>query len=371
MKKLLKFAGLILVVAVLSFGVSLWWSQRGTAPEQDTALVGNSLIDRFIAPVSDYFSDQKGSIKLTNEEASFAFLIPSREEVRYYVPRSGEIKSINLIKPKEKAKVVTTIKPRAIGITWSLDGTQLIATYGTDHITTNLTTGISKTLDRKITEPKFATTTDQVAYLYFDSEAKTGAISIADAQFKDFKNILKTRLKNWELQWSNERRLSLLATSAETKLTSLFLLDIAKGELTSVLDSRINLSTNWSPDGNRLLYSRQTRSGLELYYIDMASNRTVQMKLYSMASKCAWGSDNTTLYCAIPEKAAKPDDFNGSDDRFVKIDTAHPEKSPETLFTTADASFVDAREVLYAPIQQALIFKNFKDGRLYLLSLAK
>ena len=363
MKKFLKFAALILVVAGASFGISLWWSSRGTSV----------VIDRFSEASAEHtpVAAAKGSIKLTSEEASFAFLIPSREEVRYYVGRTGEIKSIGLAKPGSKAKLVATIKPRAIALTWSPDGTQVIATYGSDHITTNLATGTSQTLDRKITAPEFARNSNQVAYVYFDPTTTTGSIAVADAQFKNFKNILKTRLKNWELQWSNERRLSLIATAADTKLDTLFLLDVDHGTLEALLDSKTNLSTNWAPDGNRVLYSRQTRKGLELFLFDIATHRNTQLNLPGVASKCAWTPDSQTLYCAIPGKPLKPTDLNSSDDTFVRIDPAHLGKPPQTLSTAADASFVDAREMIYAPIQQSLIFKNFKDGRLYMLSLAQ
>ena len=118
MKKLLKFGGIILVVAGVSFGASLWWSQRGTGLPVT--------IDRFSdADAKDEAvlaaSATKGSVKLTNDDASFAFFIPSREEVRYYTSRTGEIKSLDLKNRSAKAKVVATIKPRAIALTWSPD----------------------------------------------------------------------------------------------------------------------------------------------------------------------------------------------------------------------------------------------------------
>lgn len=368
MKKILKFALLIIIVAGASFGVSLWWSQRGQSVVINRFSDANANTANSLTQVT---TSAQGSVKLTNDDASFPFFIPNRGEVRYYVSRTGEIKSLDLRKLSAKAKVVATIKPRAIALTWSPDGTQVIATYGSDHIAINLTSGISRTLDRKISAPEFSRNSDQVAYAYFDPETAAGSIAIADTQFKDFKNILKTRLKNWELQWNNERRLSLIATTATTKLNTLFLLDIDHGALETLLDSKINLEANWAPNGNTLLYSRQTRRGLELSLFSVATRHDTQLNFPGTASKCAWTPDSQTLYCAVPGKPMQLDDLNSSDDTFVKIDVTHPEKSPETFFTAADASFVDAREMLYAPVQQALIFRNFKDGRLYMLSLAK
>lgn len=362
MKKLLKFTGLLILVAGLSFGASMWWSRR----------VEPVVIDRFNSASAEYVpSTTKGSVKLTNEEASFSFLIPGREELRYYVSRTGEIKSVNLQKLTDKPKLVATIKPRAIALTWSPDGTRVIATYGSDHIATNLATGVSTTLDRKITAPEFARDSNQVAYLYFDPKTEIGNIAIADAQFNNFKSIIKTRLKNWELQWSTGRRLSLIATAADTKLNTLFLLDTDNGSLESLVDSKSHLETNWSPDGNYVLYSRLARKGLELFLYDVIGKNNTQLKLPGIASKCAWTPDSKILYCAVPEKPIQPSDSNGSEDTFVKINPANPSASPEKIYAAADASFVDARELHYAPIQQAIVFKNFKDGRLYLLPLAR
>ena len=225
MKSVLKFVGIILVVALVSFGVSVMVarSKKATVP-----------LTRFEEP-SEYRASDNRPVKLTGEEANFAFLMPDKTELRYYHARTGEIKKIDLVK-RGSATVVATIKPRALSMTWAPDGSELIAEYSDQYLYANLSTGASKALGKNIFNPAFSKTSHDVAYVYFNDATGEGNISIADSQFKNYKNILKTRLKNWELQWNTERRLSLIATVAATKLESFFVLDTEKIGLIQLLD---------------------------------------------------------------------------------------------------------------------------------------
>ena len=349
MKKTLKFLVFLLVVAILSLGASVLWSRNKNS---DSAPIS----ERFNG-TAEYKPVQKGSIALTTETASFPMLIESRQEIRYYHSRTGEIKSVDLKKPG-KAKLVAKIKPQATQISWSPDGTEIIATVGGSNTYVNLATGVSKQLAKTIINPSFSHDSNQVAYLYFNDTTGTGTISIADSQFKNFKNIVKTRLKNWEIQWNGPRRLSLIATSAETTMDSLYSTDTTDGGFDLLLDSKSSLKTNWAPDGKSLLYSRKTRKGIELFALDLDNRQSIPLGLSGTANKCAWTSDSSTLYCAITKD---------KDDSFIKIS----EVKSETLFTPVESGFVDARDLVYSPIRNALIFTNFKDGRLYELSLSR
>lgn len=363
MKKALKFILILLVVAAISFAASVFLSSKDSSSTETAADTGSSLKDRFDGTTKEYSPAAKGSTKITSDEVDFLLFLPDRQEIRYYNTRTGEIKAIKLASGNTISSVAT-IKARATALTWSPDGTEVIGIYPGESIYTNIKTNTSKTISENIINPRFSRTSSNIAYLYYNASSTDGNISIADSQFKNYKNILKTRLKNWELQWTDERRLSLIATSTTSHLNSLFLLEIATGNLESLVDSKESLETNWAPDGNQLVFSRRSRKGLELYYLNLADRSVETLNLFGRASKCAWTSDSSSLYCAIPDKALTPDGSNGSEDSFVKIATL-PLRKPEVLYTSADASFVDARDLIYSGAQHALFFKNFKDGRLY------
>ena len=349
MKKALKFFIFLVVVAIISLGASVLWSRKQDA---NTAPIS----ERFNG-TAEYTPAQKGSIALTTETASFPMLIESRQEIRYYHARTGEIKSVDLKKPTP-AKLIAKIKPQATKISWSPDGTEIIATVGGVNTYVNLSTGTSKQLAKTIINPQFSRDSNQVAYVYFNDTTGVGTISIADSQFKNFKNIIKTRLKNWEIQWNGPRRLSLIATSAETTMDSLYSTDTSTGGLDLLLDSKSSIQTNWAPDGNSLLYSRKTRKVIELFALELDSRQSVPLGLVGTANKCAWTSDSSTLYCAITKD---------KDDSFIKISAS----KVETIFSPVESGFMDARDLVYSTIRNALIFTNFKDGRLYELSLAQ
>ena len=356
MKNFLKFFLLLFAVAGISFGASLgftkWSDQRLSNDLQ------GSVLQRFNG-TQEYQPAEKGSIKLTTEEASFPHVNSNQQEVRYYHSRTGQVKSVSL-GTKQNVTLVATLKPRASDLTWSPDGTEVIASYGSELIYTNLADGTFAKLDPNITRPVFGKSSNSVAYLYFNKKTEEGNISVADSKFTTFKNLLKTRLSGWEIQWTNERKLSLLAITPAMRLTSLYLMDVTQEGLEVLIDSKSDVEINWSPNGQKLLYSRKAQNGIELFVLDLPTRAEKRLNIISVASKCGWAPDSATLYCAVPEK--------GSEDSIIKISVTGTQ---EKLFAPADIGYVNAHDITYLTAENSLLFKNFKDGRLYMLSLAK
>ena len=348
MKKILKFLGIVAIVALLAFALSVFLSRRESEPPA---------LDRF-EPGAEYQAADGHPAKITSEEASFAYALPGSTKLRYYHARSGEIKELDLLKPG-RPTLVATIKPLATYISWSHDGSELIAQVGTEYRSYNLSKNTSQVLEKNISRPVFSKTTDDVAYLYFNTATGEGTISITNSRFKEFKTILKTRLDNWEIQWNDSRRLSLIATSTTTKLDSLFLLNTQEKDLTQLIDGQGNLEARWSPDGRMLLYSYQARTGTKLFLLSLETGTTTDVSISGNASECTWTSDSTTAYCAVEQ---------GKEDSIMKIAL---DGKAELVLSPDEAGFVDARELLYVHSVPGLVFKNFKDGRLYLLKLQK
>lgn len=358
MKSALKFIALLIVVAGASFGASLWVSNHR---QQEQEVTG------FTQP-AEYHPEAKGLQKLSAEEISSFFIVAGGGEVRYYVPRSGEIRTVSLTATRP-SKLVATIKPRALSISWSADGGEVIAEYAAERIYTNLKTGQAKTLDTKIISPQFALAGQEVAYLYFDDKAGEGTISIADSNFKGFKNILRTRLKHWEIQWNGKRKLSLIATAAGTNLESLFVLDTESKGLTQLLTEQDGLDLVWSGDGERYVYSQNNGDSTKLFYMNVRDKKPVSLTIAARASSCAWASDNSSLYCGISEKTLKNSKAKNAEDAIVRIDTASRNLTPQIIIGAVDAGFVAVRSLRFVPGNQSLVFQNLKDGRLYALAL--
>lgn len=353
MKKFLKFFGIVLGVAVISFATSVWISQRNTSISND------SIIDRFDG-TEEYHPTATGLRKLSLEEVGPFYAVPNKREVRYYVPRTGEVKSITL-QGSTSSKTLITIRPRALAITWSPDGNELIAQYATDYTYADLTKGTSAPVGKHIEAPAFSKSSNEVAYLYYEKGAPSGTISIADSKFQSFKNILQTRLKNWEIQWNDKRKLSLIATAETNQLNALYVLDIDTKHLTQLINEQEDLEVSWAPDGTRLLYSRKSGKGTELFFMTMAAKTPVSLGLSIPSSKCAWGKDSIHAYCAVPDKT--------QEDAIVQLDTGPSKIIKKELLSPIDAGLIKAHDLVWVDSLQILLFKNFRDGRLYALTL--
>ena len=367
LKKLLKFFGLVVVVALASFGVSLLVSGRGGDDTQTPITGFQEEPATFKAP-----SETETTRKLTNEDASFPFLMPNGTELRYYHARSGEIKSLNLLKAEESPSVIAAVRAQASRIVWANSGIAIIATYPNQIIATNLITKTSKVLDKSITGPIYSPDGTDAAYLYFEGTSEEGTISIADVQFENFKNVLKTRLKTWELQWPRNDLLSLVARTGESlEFGSLYTLEIQNKKFIQAIDLQKNLEVLWSPDSSHVLFSRETRRGMEISLLDTATINITHLKISTRASKCVWKSDSTSLYCALPDEPLKSENLNNSEDSFIEISLDSLDTKPQELISTVDAGLIDARNLIIAPALQSMIFRNFKDGRLYSVKLSQ
>ncbi|MFN7088239.1 MAG: hypothetical protein ACK4NX_00220, partial [Candidatus Paceibacteria bacterium] len=128
------------------------------------------------------------------------------------------------------------------------------------------------------------------------------------------------------------------------------------------------LSLKPSPNGKVLLIS----SGDIISVIDANGTILATPSIRTLVEKCAWASDNETLYCAVPENiplnANLPFDFwtgdFSSSDRFVKYNYKTgqlQELKPATGF--------DVGALLVPKEENYLIFLNKTDNSLYSIRL--
>ena len=156
-------------------------------------------------------------------------------------------------------------------------------------------------LPNNVLSPAFSPYSNDVAYVYFDDETGQGNISVADSNFQSYKNLLKTRIKGWRIQWVNAHTLSLVATADSNNLDSLFLLDTKTSELTPVIQDKKDLRPLWSPDGTILLFSHRKGPLTELVWVKRADSTAGILPLEAPAFQCAWTAA-TTVSCTLDGK---------------------------------------------------------------------
>ncbi|MFA5023992.1 MAG: hypothetical protein WC523_03510 [Patescibacteria group bacterium] len=136
------------------------------------------------------------------------------------------------------------------------------------------------------------------------------------------------------------------------------------------------LQTEWSTNGDRLLYSvYSTRDDLKprLWVVDASGDTINQNRrsfdLQTWASKCTFAS-NTEIYCAVPETLEKgaglfPELADKTKDDLYKIDLANGTK---TLIAVPEGAY-NISQVLVPTSDDYLYFTDKKTGQLYKVRL--
>lgn len=141
------------------------------------------------------------------------------------------------------------------------------------------------------------------SYIYYSSVNSIGGIDVKST--KDTSQVLwSSSLSQWLLQAVDEY--IVLTQNASYNIPGYAYL-LPKQGVTSITNTTPiaqdlpGLITNVSPDASQLLYSTSGKTGTTLYLKDLSDSSIIPLSIKTLASKCTWGSDNVTFYCAIPE----------------------------------------------------------------------
>ena len=355
-KKLTIF--MIFVLVGLATFLAGYLVTRNINPANQQALINNSLVERFNKTEEKYV-EPTGLFALTAGEASFPVLSADGKEIWYYVPRSGEIRSVVIRDSSSSSTLLAKIQPQASMISWGLNKT-LVATYSTGSIYYDLASNFSKKYGAEIKNPVLNRAGTKIAYTYFNSETREGDVTIADPKLESYKNIMPTRFADWQMAWVNNDKLALTKPpTLDNTTTSLFLLNTESRELQNILGYKNNLEVSWSPSGQNILYSYADPATNQnnLYLMSLSDKEELPLKLAYYASGCAWSMDNKTVYCADKNS------FVHFDATAATVETSAVSESQTNTFS-ATSPFLTSTE-------DYLIFKNSKDGKLYGLSLTQ
>ncbi len=140
------------------------------------------------------------------------------------------------------------------------------------------------------------------SYLYYSLTRTGGGVDIKST--KDTSEVLwSSPLSQWLLQAIDDY--VVVTQSASYNIPGYAYLlpkqsTATSTELMPIAQDLPGLITNVSPDASQLLYSTSGKGGTTLYLRDLANSDIIPLSIKTLASKCAWGSDNITFYCAVP-----------------------------------------------------------------------
>ena len=144
--------------------------------------------------------------------------------------------------------------------------------------------------------------------------------------------------------------------------------------LTDVLSNINGLTTLTSPNGKLVLYSND---GLSLSIYNIATGATNTLGVKTLAEKCAWNADSSSIYCAVPRNinsAQYPDAWYQGEvsfsDEIWQIDVASGNATMLVdPLTIAGGQDIDGIKLAVDSGENYLFFVNKKDSYLWELAL--
>lgn len=327
----------ILTAAGITFFVGSLLINRSASVGQseELLLANNSLIARFNGTVLEKEVRPRGVVKLSNNIGEQPILSQEERELLFYSPKTGQVRSVPLsaaiMSGSWSSALAYQLKAGLTNLTWSFDKKEVVGLNNGKFIYYNLDDNKSQILTSDIKNLAFLNgPADQdgmnAAYLSISPETGDGGIFVADLKTGNKKEILKTRLEEWQMAWPTIDKVSLSNGS------SLFLLDVETGDLKRIFDGKSALVVVWSPDGSKLIYSSAGR----LFYLDLEKQKETDLHITADASRCRWNAAGDTIYCQTV-------------DSFVSIDLSMASAGPATITTNPFGSKVDGITV-YDPV---------------------
>ena len=319
---------------------------------------------------------------LSTERILAPTLSADRTKVIYYSAENGNVWQV-AFDASDKVQISSTFLNNLVKIIWSPDKTKVISIYQdeAENITKNIydyKTGKVYPLSSNIQEITWSPNSDKIAYQYTNEATGENNISTANSDGTKWQNVFQIRMKNLNLDWIGSQ-ISFYEKPSGIAPGSLFLLNPLTKNLTKVLSDIYGLSVKWSPQKDRVLYSKTASGGknISLYVAEKDGSNEANTTVSTLAEKCVWSQDNRTIFCAIPkninEAAILPDDFYKglftADDEFWKINLDTGEKTALLQNWERNNEMYDAVDLFLSPLEDYLFFVNKKDGLLYSVEL--
>ncbi len=184
----------------------------------------------------------------------------------------------------------------------------------------------------------------------------------------------------WNPQWVTSRIVALTTKPSANVPGYAYTFDIQTKELSKVLGGIQGLTTLWSPDGKKVLYSKTAAGGnnfvLSLY--DTTTKKSTDLGINTLPEKCVWAGDAITLYCAIPEsrpRGAYPDIWYQGAISFA--DSIWKLNTQTSLYKTLSepgedvGADIDGVNLFLDGAERNLFLTNKKDGTLWLVDLSR
>jgi len=203
--------------------------------------------------------------------------------------------------------------------------------------------------------------------------------SVASTEHTDGTHTLEvftTPLSSLRISFAGKSRYLAYTKPSATLDGSAFLVDDT-GHFSSIAGPHNGLVALSSPSGKWVLVSYTLDTVMQMELINTTTGDTVPLPVATIADKCVWTADDSSLYCGIPVSPASgyayPDDWYQGvvhfSDRIWKIDVADRYAQLVLDFPKETKDSLDAQALAIDPLDTVLVFMNKNDGSLWSYSL--
>ena len=187
--------------------------------------------------------------------------------------------------------------------------------------------------------------------------------------------LFTTPLTSLRIAFAGKNQYLAFSKPSATLLGSAFIVDSA-GRFSRVAGPLSGLVALASPSGKWLLVSYAEGAAMRLQLVHIATGDIIPLPLATIADKCAWTADESSIYCGVPvapPAAPYPDDwYQGAvqfSDQIWNIHVADRYAQMVLDFAQANKESLDAVGLAVDPAKTTLVFMNKSDESLWSYSL--
>jgi Tol biopolymer transport system component len=233
--------------------------------------------------------------------------------------------------------LTTDVYPGANGVTWSPTGTQAVIGFpDSSNILYDFTTKRQTTLPNELADFSFSPAGDKLAAKFLDArdtENQWLVVSNPDGTQSQSVEHLGINASKVTVAWSpNQQIVATYAKSVTDTQQQIIFLGANNENFPSATVYGKGFTPNWSPDGQKLLFSTYgplTNNNPHLYMMNGSpenlGGNTLDLGLTTSADKCGFAPSGATMYCAVPYymnpgSGPQPSLSAGVPDNIYKID---------------------------------------------------
>ncbi len=323
---------------------------------------------------------EKNLVQMT-DEAVISPAIDENKNLMKYITKNDGFLYTSTLDGKNKTKEQFVTLSGLIKVLWSPSQDEFINIYadsfGVKRFYYNLKEKSTTPLNKNMNWVVYSKTKDKIVYHYQDPSQNTNTIAIANPDGSNSQSILNTRIKDIRLEWVTDDKVAVSTAPSGLSENILYYTKISKPKLIRIFSDINGLTSLWSNDGKKIIFSQTDENGNNLRLFS-ANENGLDIKdtgLKTLPEKCIFSKDNINIFCAepssIPDNAIMPDDYYkktfSSNDVIWKVNLETGKK--DLLYQFQEDIDFDVSNMTLVKDEQIIFFVNRSNGFLYRLEL--